>query len=152
MVMHLRAVPRRRVRHSFWSLVATAAVCSGAACARELTSEEKAFYDRAHGVKVGVSVEALKQTLGEPSSISAAGDLCAARGGRKEWLYDSFDASGKRTPLRAGFFSFCADQSGTIIAIFQILHLAEVEFPGFGPELRFRLVRTPDTTGKVRLG
>ena len=44
-----------------------------------------------------------------------------SNGGRKEWVYDSFEAAGGKQPLRAGSFAFCADQNGIIVAIFHIV-------------------------------
>jgi hypothetical protein len=94
---------------------------STAACEQPLTSEEVSFYERAEGFKVGAALENVKQELGEPSRVVEAGTECRTRGGRREWVYESFQAGGGRKPLRAGTFAFCTDQREVVVAIFWVV-------------------------------
>ena len=106
--------------YSMRFVIAGAVVCLVAACVRELTPEEASFYQRVHLLKVGVTLETVKAQLGEPSRTPDADTECQSRGGRKEWVYESFETAGGKKPLRAGTFAFCADQNGIVVAIFEI--------------------------------
>jgi hypothetical protein len=44
-----------------------------------------------------------------------------SKGGRKEWVYDSFESAGMRKPLPAGAYSFCADEKGVVVSILRIV-------------------------------
>jgi hypothetical protein len=96
-------------------------LASAVACDRELTQDEASFYERARQIKVGATLETVKRQLGEPSRVLDADARCASNGGLKEWVYDSFDATGVRKPLRAGTFAFCADENGVVVAVFDIV-------------------------------
>jgi hypothetical protein len=85
-----------------------------------LTPDEKSFYERADAIKAGVPLKLVEQQLGEPSRTVDGGPECVKRGGRKEWVYDSFKAAEGRKRLPAYSFSFCADQKDTVVEIFQI--------------------------------
>jgi hypothetical protein len=111
----------RVLRYLVGVLGAGTFLCSAVACDRELTPEETSFYERAREVKVGVTLETLKRQLGEPSRIVDAESHCASKGGRKEWVYDSFEAAGRRKRLSAGTFAFCADANGVVVAVFDVV-------------------------------
>ena len=102
-------------------LLACTFVCSTVACDRQLTPEETSFYARAREIKVGATLETVKRQLGEPPRVLDAQAQCASNGGRKELVYDSFEAAGGKRPLRAGTFAFCADENGVVVAIFDIV-------------------------------
>ena len=102
-------------------VVVCALAVSTPACERPLTPEETSFYERADGIKVGVALENVKRELGEPSRGGEAGSECRTSGGNREWVYDSFQASEGRKPLRAGTFTFCTDQRDVVVAIFRVV-------------------------------
>jgi hypothetical protein len=102
-------------------LFAAAFVGSALACVRELTPEENAFYKRAASIEVGTTLERVRRELGSPSRILNPGEDCVSKGGRKEWLYDSFESEGARKPLRAGSYCYCADENSAVVAIFRIV-------------------------------
>ena len=125
MTEHLLLLPIHRsvqIRRWFYGLLlACGFLCTAVACDRGLSAEETAFYERADKIKVGVTLEVVKGELGEPSRTFDAEAKCASKGGRKEWVYDSFDSFGVRKPLRAGTYSYCADEKGIVVSISRIV-------------------------------
>jgi len=116
--------PTRRTARTLRRLVnllACACLCSAVGCDRKLSPEETSFYKRAEEVKVGSTLETVRRELGEPSRTLDAEGRCMSNGGRKEWVYDSFEAAGSRKPLRASSLMFCADRNGVVVAIFHIV-------------------------------
>jgi hypothetical protein len=102
-------------------LLAGAFLGSALACVRELTPGENAFYERVDGIEVGATLETVRRELGAPSRVLNPDEDCASKGGRQEWLYDSFESEGARRPLRSGAYSYCADENRVVVAIFLIV-------------------------------
>jgi hypothetical protein len=101
-------------------LLACGLLCSAGACTRPLTPEETAFYERAAKIKVGDTLDVVRRQLGEPTRTFDAEGPCVSKGGRKEWVYESFESADLRKPLRAGSFSYCTNENGVVVAIFRI--------------------------------
>jgi hypothetical protein len=102
-----------------WILPTTLAVVM-VACTRELTPDERGFYERARALKVGATLETVKRTLGEPSRVIDAQEMCRSSGGQKEWIYESVETIGGTKPLRAGSIIFCSDQNTRVVAILNV--------------------------------
>jgi hypothetical protein len=113
--------PSRPVRYGQATLLGCLMLFAAVACRTQLTVEETAFYERARQIKSGTSLERVTRDLGKPARVLDAEPACTAKGGNREWLYDSVETPEGRKPLRAGTFSFCADRAGNVLAVFEVV-------------------------------
>lgn len=101
-------------------LAAGVSLWFGMACDK-MPPEEASFYQRAREIKVGATLDTVKRRLGSPSKVVDADSHCASIGGRKEWVYESFETPQGRRALSAGNFAFCSDENGVIVAVVDIV-------------------------------
>ena len=95
-------------------------ICLFLSCTPKESTAEREFYDRAHRIRVGETIDSAKTQLGEPSRIVDAGDACRNSGGVKEWVWDSVATSTGREPLSAWSVALCVNQQGIITRNSQI--------------------------------
>ena len=108
--------------------------CTG----REPSDDERAFYRRAHSIKVGASVQDVRRLLDEPTQVVDAKAGCISPAAQKVWIYEDFVSNGLRKALDAKPIVFCVSADGKILQVVDIER--HMECPGAGARWTARRV------------